>query len=1147
MLRTIVTVFVSLLFIGLLVFGVWYLINLYSWPIWIGALIVSGTIGTILALILLRRYFLRNNERKFVERVIAQEGSAIFASGKDNQLLIDDLENQWEKSIKTLYGSKLSKGKNPIYALPWILVVGESGAGKTSLIKNSRLSSALTDVEETAQYSGTKNCDWWFFEDAIILDTAGRYTIPIDDTRDNAEWERFLSLLSKYRKKEPLNGMIVAISAERLLENDKDLIQADALNIRKRINQLMASIGAKFPVYVMVTKMDKIYGFTDFCNALPQEHQTQAMGYMNESLNPHWDEVLDDGIYQIESKIRSLELLMIEKGNQGIKELLLFSQEFDLLTPALKDFSQIVFGDNPYQKIPMLRGIYFSSALSDGESSSQFLSEFNLPQTSKKADNRAYFVSDFFKTILPNDRNIFTPIKEYLGWQRRNYTIAVLAWILVFSSIVGTYSYSYMQNIEVIGNIEYIQKHKSNFKDKDLTTRIILLDKLRLDINKIDNLNKDVLLSSVSFKQSQKAENNLKKLFLENFNDDVLQEFVFKMDRSIKKIDNKTSSREVVSYIVFIMDSIDILEQVLGNKREIEINKNLYTFTQEILFAEENSVEPSVSLLFTNSYIAFLKWSDDKNLIKEQIQVLKSKLALIVDKKGKNLYWLTDEGVSLIPSITIENFWQGIDVKLAENSPTISGSLTLKGRDNLIKNIDMIKEMMGDSKELEKNLTLFWKWYDERFYYRWRNFALSFKDGEKFLDSNINTQSTLYSMTSDINPYFSFIQAMAKEFKAYKSLGKTPSWTKLVIELDNIMNIATNIRNSKDSLLAKVSKEKDQIIAKAEASLDKKLDIKHIKSAMLLNKYIDDLTKLSVVVDKKKSQLLISDFFNDSPDEKAPSPSYAECQNHYSKFKHSNSYYANSNFIYEIVEGPKNYIINYSIKNMNSILNDQWENKVLGSVPLSSDENILKSLFNKQKGLVWQYVDQDLKPFVILNQYGYKVKTVSGFKLDIEQPFIRYINSGINLLSVYKPQYSVNITTLPFDTNQEAKVEANYVTLRLICAKDDFILENNNYKLSKNFDWSPSTCGDTILSFGFNDFEVTKTYKGANGFLYFLSDFKDGTQKFTIKDFDSEVPELKQYSIKWIKLIYNISGEGSMLKLLDKTPYEIPKKVTGSR
>ena len=1143
MFRTILNLLFFLFLLAIVLGAAWYITNLYNLAIWVGALLVAGAFGIILALVFLKRYLLRNNERKFVKRVVAQEGNALFANSDDHQLFINDLERAWEKSIKKLYGSKLNKGKNPIYALPWILVLGESGSGKTSLIKNSRLSSALTDVEETAQYSGTKNCDWWFFEDAVILDTAGRYAIPVDDKRDNAEWERFLSLLTKYRKQEPLNGMVIAISAERLLENDKDIIQTDALNIRKRIDQLMVSIGAKFPVYLMVTKMDKVYGFTEFCNTLPPEHQLQAMGYINESLNEHWDEVIEEGITEVLSKIKFLELFAIEKGAEASKELLLFSQEFNQLLPALKGFSRIVFGNNPYQKIPMMRGIYFSSALSDGENSSSFLKDFDLSQDPKPAYNKSYFISDFFKVILPRDRNIFMPIKEYLVWQKRNYKLAVFAWLLVFIPVLGVYSYSYLQNVKILNDVKYIKTYNQDFKKMDATSRVVALDKLRLDILTIEDLNKNTILPVLQYDQSRQAEKKLKNVFHENFYNYLYKNFSLKINNAVNKITRKTPSNEVVSYIGFSLDTIDILNQVVDNKSEIKVSPHFSSWIKTLLFANADEIDSSVSSLFVNNYIAFQEWSDDEALEKEQIKFFQDLVILIVDKKGSNLHWLMDEGVSRTPNLKISDFFKDMDDKTVEKFPLISGALTEEGRKHLVKNIDVLEREIGDNSKLKQELVAFWAWYDKMFYAHWKRFAISVGSVSEFLEYK-NQEDLLYAMASEKNPYFNVIETMAKELKAYKSINKTPSWANLVVELDEVMKIATNIRNSKDSLFAKVGKEKDQLVANAKAKVDKNLDTKHIKIAMLLNNYIDDLTKLSIVVDRKKSQLLIADFFKVSPDEQAISPSYAECQNHYLQFKHSNSYYKNSAFIYKLIEAPKNYIINYSIENMESVLNEEWDNMVIGALPLSSDNNLLMSLFNKEKGLVWKYVDEKLSPFVTLNQYGYKVKTVAGFKLNIRASFLRYINSGVNLLSIYKPDYKVNITTLPFDINKKAKLKPEYVTLRLTCADNDVILENNNYKVSQVFTWKPSSCGDTILEFGFKNFTIVKTYKGQNGFLYFLKDYKDGTQSFTTKDFDQNISELKQYNIEWIKVTYNISGEDNMLKLLDKTPYNLPKKVT---
>jgi len=54
---------------------------------------------------------------------------------------------------------------------------------------------------------------------AIVIDTAGRFTIPVDDVLDKEEWQKFLTLLAKYRKREPINGLVVTIAADKLLES----------------------------------------------------------------------------------------------------------------------------------------------------------------------------------------------------------------------------------------------------------------------------------------------------------------------------------------------------------------------------------------------------------------------------------------------------------------------------------------------------------------------------------------------------------------------------------------------------------------------------------------------------------------------------------------------------------------------------------------------------------------------------------------------------------------------------------------------------------------------------------------------------------------------------------------------------------------
>ena len=242
----------------LLIFGV---VLSVGWPMWMGFFILVGLVGVGLGALFLRKMWLRRREERFVEEIIDQDESYLKTLEGKEKDAARDLHDRWKEAINTLRRSHLRKQGNPLYVLPWYLVIGESGSGKSTAIQSARLSSPFAEVSRVSGVSGTKNCDWWFFEQAIIIDTAGRFAIPIDEGRDKDEWQSFLTLLAKYRKKEPLNGLVVTIAADKLLEAEPEDLEHDGQSIRRRIDELMRVMGAKFPVYVLVTKCDLIQGY----------------------------------------------------------------------------------------------------------------------------------------------------------------------------------------------------------------------------------------------------------------------------------------------------------------------------------------------------------------------------------------------------------------------------------------------------------------------------------------------------------------------------------------------------------------------------------------------------------------------------------------------------------------------------------------------------------------------------------------------------------------------------------------------------------------------------------------------------------------------------------------------------------------------
>jgi type VI secretion system protein ImpL len=86
-----------------------------------------------------------------------------------------------------------------LYELPWYVIIGPPGSGKTTALVNSGLHfplAAQLGAGAVRGVGGTRNCDWWFTDQAVLLDTAGRYTTQDSHaTVDKAAWLGFLDLL----------------------------------------------------------------------------------------------------------------------------------------------------------------------------------------------------------------------------------------------------------------------------------------------------------------------------------------------------------------------------------------------------------------------------------------------------------------------------------------------------------------------------------------------------------------------------------------------------------------------------------------------------------------------------------------------------------------------------------------------------------------------------------------------------------------------------------------------------------------------------------------------------------------------------------------------------------------------------------------
>lgn len=295
------------------------------------------------------------------------------------------LNNRFNEATQVLKKTQFARrrgllprfGTQYLYQLPWYLIVGAPGAGKTTALINSGLEFPLGDqFGKTALrgVGGTRHCDWWFTRQGVLLDTAGRYTLQESQReRDASEWQTFITLLKRYRPRQPINGVIMTISVADLLSNPAEVRHAQASALRSRMAELHHLTGIHFPVYVMVTKTDLLKGFMRYFSALEKSQRQRLWGFVFPWPAESQGENRLDAVFEREFRLLSAGLMpnlgekMAQEADLTLRaECFQFPQEFSALCPLLAEFLDIVFSTRQGEVSWTARGLFFTSATQEG-------------------------------------------------------------------------------------------------------------------------------------------------------------------------------------------------------------------------------------------------------------------------------------------------------------------------------------------------------------------------------------------------------------------------------------------------------------------------------------------------------------------------------------------------------------------------------------------------------------------------------------------------------------------------------------------------------------------------------------------------------------------------------------------------------------
>lgn len=514
-----------------------------QWIIW-------ATMGAVL-LVWLTLFFIQRltsirASSQIEKELKLQAAQQMSAAGDKND--VQRLQDTFNDSLRALKGTRM--GKSALFTLPWYVIIGPPGSGKSTALQESGLNfpSMGQGPRGVKGIGGTRNCDWWFTDEAIFLDTAGRYTTETDD---QPEWFAFLDLVKKARKINPINGVLVAVSVTDIISMTPDALQEYAQTIRDRLDELCKKLQVVFPIYLVFTKCDLLTGFVDFfgdfdkpgrdqvwgCtlefSGTPQVAQIHALGDGQEAqpqqpVQPQaghpasFSEELAKKIQRVSHQdvfeqqcgmlyqrlyLRRLHALSIDRPEEYRERVYLFPRQWAIAQKRFSDFIGLLFQPNPFQETAILRGFYFTSGTQDLHDTQLVPSEIPLDQLMaamsmgggmdggapasmlikrQEAKAQSYFLYDLFKKVIIPDQTLVRMSSKARRKRILVGTFAALTAFVAFALLTFGSIVSFVANQVLISNAGGAAIGVVEKQEAARLEKFRALEKLRKEVGALD-------------------------------------------------------------------------------------------------------------------------------------------------------------------------------------------------------------------------------------------------------------------------------------------------------------------------------------------------------------------------------------------------------------------------------------------------------------------------------------------------------------------------------------------------------------------------------------------------------------------------------------------------------------------------------------
>ncbi|HTK01901.1 MAG TPA: type VI secretion protein IcmF/TssM N-terminal domain-containing protein [Bordetella sp.] len=1131
MIKKLLVVVAWLLALVLLALGCWVLGLYLDWPLWRSVALFIGVVVGVWLLWWLRGRWLAWRLRRRLARPV---GTTTVSTAR--------LDSDWRAGLAALKQSRLSRFGSPLYVLPWYLILGPKDAAKDELLRR---------VAGTAPVQGQGDdpavLQWWLLRNGVVLDPTAE--MPEEQQAPDApNWRRLLHWMMRTRRREPLNGLILAFNAIWLADSTDAELNETGQGLRKRLDELTRIYDARVPVYVVLTGCQAIPGFSAWATALGPDITHHAMGFQNPAASASVTQFISDAFNSIVHRMFDLRVLQGVRAKPAADAFALPER----MAPLAKQLSKVLrtaFQPTPYAETPLMRGLFMTG---------------HAPASDR--GQPAWFSPGLFNNALPAQRYAWRPVERWRIWRRLLRHAMVVAWLGACVAVgaflihAGNTARDQMHMAAVQG---YGQQDFSGPMSADLHA----LQGERATIH--------ALLSRPGWQQSwmpfQHRVNTVQRTLMNRFVGQFHREILAAdldplLLQSLPQLTTGQNDTLLAAWAQTVVRRLNLLDAAIRGRDVYTLPAPGSELPVLLASAHQTLGDPMDGVLLGDMYRDYLTWQGNPQLLKDESRGLRQVLASLnlTDRSTRWIYAWVDMQGNLKP-VRMSDFW---DIADRPGLPFIPAALTPEGERAASGFLDELGRATGDTTEWADRRKEFQQHYQSAGLEAWFEFTDVFPHVPDLLPDGTARRAAMSTLLTKNDPYLRLMRQLAAVGDRLPANSR-PDWIVQAGKLDALNSLAYNDPGTGTLQdVGVVQRFGGEVIKALPQGVSLNAGLNQLKSdsaaLQLLQAYRKGIRDTITPLQQgdgtaMKAAVEIWSYGHDPNVKNVPLIDAKTALD--TLHKQQGALGTRTNVVWDIAEGPMDFVLDYAARNAGCRLQQQWENTVLSAIQGVTDSELANQLLYGDRGQVKAFMDGDVKNFVDQDAVRFQARAADDKKVPLNGQFFAFASmtqlrqvalatqqlqskrsadeaQGLTqqqadlekqIAKLQATTGTVTLNTVPPQTNPTAHVLPQSVTLSLQCASGTINLENLNFPNSAVFPWSMQSCGDTTLRIHYANFDLTRQWSGTTGFVDFLKEFASGQRRYTPTDFPDQKTDMSQADVQWLVITYRQQGQGPLV------------------